>query len=91
MRVAVIGLGGISDAYLQVLGDVAALQLAAVADVDPARRAQVSVAREVPGYSDVDDLLASAKLDAALVLTPPATHEPITVKLLNAGLHVLCE
>jgi hypothetical protein len=36
-------------------------------------------------------MIASGKLDALVVVTPDASHYPITMAALDAGLHVLCE
>ncbi|MBL8157774.1 MAG: Gfo/Idh/MocA family oxidoreductase, partial [Anaerolineae bacterium] len=67
------------------------LQLAAVADPDPAARAAIAGGR-VPAFASLDELLAARlPLHAALVLTPPHLHEPQAARLLAAGLHVLCE
>jgi predicted dehydrogenase len=35
--------------------------------------------------------LDEAEFDAAIVCTPPATHEPVACQLMQAGKHVLCE
>ena len=90
LRLALVGAGGIAGAYRQALERVPALRLAAVVDPDPAARARLP--RELPSFEDLDGLLgAGLGLDAALVLAPPVHHEPLTVALLQRGLHVLCE
>ncbi len=96
VRLVVIGCGGIANAYLQALPDVAELQLVAVVEPDAARREQVAQRTGVPAFPGLPDLLRAragrqVQFDAALVLTPPNTHEAITVPLLGMGLHVLCE
>lgn len=91
--VAVIGCGGIAQAYLQAQSQIPTLRVIAVADADTQRRDQAAAKYEVPGFADATDMLQklAKKPDAALVLTPPNTHESIATTLLGAGLHVLCE
>ena len=88
--IALIGLGGIANAYLQALQRVPVLRLAAI--VEPRLAAHTEAPAGVPIFTDVDAMLAAQlPLAAALVLTPPATHEALTTRLLHHGLHVLCE
>lgn len=42
-------------------------------------------------YLDLDKALAELKPDAVLIVTPPQFHEPIAVKAMEAGCHVLTE
>ena len=87
--VVLLGAGGIATAYVQALQRVPALRLAAVVDPEPAARARFG---DVPAFADLEALFAARlPLTAALVLTPPNTHEALTTTLLQRGLHVLCE
>lgn len=45
----------------------------------------------IPHFSTLDELLATTKVDAALVATPHHTHFDITCKLLNKGIAILKE
>jgi predicted dehydrogenase len=42
-------------------------------------------------FTDYQAMIASGKLDALVVVTPDASHYPITMAALDAGLRVLCE
>src|SRR5690349_16596013 len=42
-------------------------------------------------YTDYNALIDSGEVDALIVATSNESHYPITMKALNAGLHVLCE
>ncbi len=42
-------------------------------------------------YADLDAMLADGGLDAVAIVTPDHTHCPQVLKVLEAGLHVLCE
>jgi predicted dehydrogenase len=85
-----IGAQGHVPAYLQ-RSDV---ELVAVADISPERRALV--AKQLPHarvYASVDALLDAERdrLDFIDVATPPCDHAPIAHRALDLGLHVLCE
>jgi predicted dehydrogenase len=43
------------------------------------------------GYTDFDELLATADIDAVDICTPPWTHADLVIKAVEAGKHVLCE
>lgn len=92
LRVAFVGCGAIAHAHAQAIGDVPALELAALVDPDPNARRALAGDGALPAFADVEALLAAdLPLDGALVLTPPAHHETLACRLLGAGLHVLCE
>lgn len=42
-------------------------------------------------YTDYNELIESGTIQALIVSTPNNSHYPITMKALEAGLHVLCE
>ena len=86
--ITVIGCGGIADAYLQALEGLPEVSVAAVVDPDAAARARAAART---GAAACDSLDALPSCDAALVLTPPNTHEELSMQLLSTGLHVLCE
>lgn len=88
--IAMIGAGAIASAYADALRRVPTLRLAGVVDPDPLARARFADRAET--FPDLDALLATrGPLEAALVLTPPDTHEILATQLLQRGLHVLCE
>ncbi len=99
LRVAVVGTGGISQEHLAFLsggtgiGSVAdRARLVAVCDLSAAA---ASYAARTFGaddsYTDLAELLERVKPDVVHVLTPPASHVPLTKMCLEAGAHVLCE
>ncbi|MBQ2929871.1 MAG: Gfo/Idh/MocA family oxidoreductase [Clostridia bacterium] len=93
VRAAVIGYGGIGSAHTACIaqGKVPGMQLAAVCDVNPAKRAVV--AERFPGVrcaADFHDLL-DGSIDAVIIAVPHPMHCEIAVECLRAGLHVLTE
>lgn len=92
LRVAILGCGGIAQAYLQALGRTPALRLCAAVDSDPARAKAVADATGATAFPDLAGMFAAGvQPDVALVLTPPNTHEALATRLLESGVHVLCE
>jgi predicted dehydrogenase len=90
--VAVVGAGAIARDYLAVLDSLPEhYALVAVADVDERARQAAIAGRDVPAFASLAELFAEVTPDVALVLTPPATHETLTLDLLDRGAHVLCE
>lgn len=91
VRFAVIGTGAIATAYEAAFRTMSSATISAVCDVRAA--AAQTYARRVgcEAFASLDALLLHGRFDAAVVCTPPATHEPITCTLLENGKHVLCE
>jgi predicted dehydrogenase len=92
LRIGIVGCGIVTSGHLRALVESEQWQLAALADIDPARVEEASgVLKPERGYDNYRDLLRHPKLDAVIVATHVESHHPITVEALDAGLHVLCE
>ncbi|WP_327591367.1 Gfo/Idh/MocA family oxidoreductase (plasmid) [Nonomuraea sp. NBC_00507] len=87
LRTAVIGLGWAGTVHAQALATMPGIDLIALADPDPARRAAFPGLRTVKCISDLLDL----GLDYCVVATPTATHETIALRLADAGISSLIE
>lgn len=88
LSVALIGCGGIAEAYCEALSGVDGARVVAVVDAAAEAAARLGARIGAPSYRDLELLPAC---DAALVLTPPDTHEALSCALLDRGVHVLCE
>jgi len=90
LGVGIIGCGNISSAYLRLAPLFAAIEIRAVADIDPdlakARAAEFGVRAET-----VQDLLAADDIDVVVNLTIPAAHFDVSAAILTAGKHVYSE
>ena len=93
LRLAIIGAGGIAQAYAQAIETTDEVDLVAVVDVNlPAATAMAEAAGNAQAFESVERLLASdVRFDAAMVATPPSTHPEVCCRLLEAKVHVLCE
>jgi predicted dehydrogenase len=92
LRIAVIGYGYWGPNLVRNVIDRPELELAALCERDEARAAAFKQrVRDVPVFSDIDDVLADPSIDAVLVATPPRTHHALAGAALEAGKHVLVE
>lgn len=93
LRVAVLGLGAIAQtAHLPVLARMRGVQVIALCDNDAAKaRALASRfgVREI--FTDIEEMLDAADIDAVIVATPNHLHEIHVLSALKAKKHVLCE
>ncbi len=91
LRIAVVGLG-VGKAHIKQFSDLPGVSVVAVCDQDEKRLTTLAEEYDIEQtYSDFDEMLHSASLDAVAVATPNYTHCALTLKAFQAGLHVLCE
>jgi predicted dehydrogenase len=90
VRLGIIGLGNMGSVHAASIlaGKVPRLELAAVADADPAKHAR---APQVRAFVSADEMMASGLIDALLIATPHYDHTTLGIKALQAGLHVMVE
>ncbi|HTJ24765.1 MAG TPA: Gfo/Idh/MocA family oxidoreductase [Candidatus Limnocylindria bacterium] len=88
---AMIGTGAIARAYEAAFDRLDEARIVAVCDVRAEAAEEFGRRVGCRAFEAVEDLLAAGCFDAAVVCTPPASHEAITCLLLDAGKHVLCE
>lgn len=92
-RVALIGAGGVVNNHLEAIAAHRdRLELVAVVDRDRSRAEAVcSQASGARAYVDAYAMLAAERPDLVHILTPPATHLPLSLAALDAGAWVWCE
>jgi predicted dehydrogenase len=90
VRIGIIGLGvmGRNHAANILAGKVPRLQLAAVAESNPEKLAQLP---GVKAFASFEEMAASGLIDAVLIATPHFQHTSLGIQALQAGLHVLVE
>jgi predicted dehydrogenase len=92
VRFALVGAGGIAQAYAQAFEGCDEARLVAVADVRPEAARALAERFGCPHYDGPRALAERGpKADAVVVCTPPVTHEEISTFFLQRKVHVLCE
>ena len=90
-RFALVGAGAIGQAYAQAFAESASAELAAVVDVRHDAAAALAECAGCEAFDSIEQMLRSLHPDAAIVCTPPDSHPEVSMQLLRAGIHVLCE
>lgn len=92
LRVGVAGAGAISRFHLAGWRDTPDVELVAICDPDLDRAREKAREFGIPAtHADFADMLARERLDAVDIITPVATHAPLTVLAADAGVHVCCQ
>jgi predicted dehydrogenase len=91
LRFAIVGAGGIARAYDAAFREMRGAKIVAVCDVLEPAAEELAASTGCASFRSVTALLHGADFDAAIVCTPPATHESVACELLESGKHVLCE
>ena len=86
-----VGAGRVAQVYMQAFAHCREAELVAVADSCIEAAQAMGEKMRCPSYPDFRAMTKSCHLDAAIVCTPPASHPEVSIGLLNAGVHVLCE
>lgn len=92
VRLALIGLGGMGSAHLEILTGLPQAQITAIAD--PYAPFADRAASQAPGatvFYDPLDCVNTADIDAAVIATADHTHFEITQACIARNLPVLCE
>ena len=92
VKIVVVGTGGISSSYFAAMGRNPNVQVVGVVDNRPEAAMLAANQFGVRWFVTVAELLNSGvAFEAAIVCTPPNTHESIAIELAARGVHVLCE
>lgn len=91
LGIGIIGGGRICGAHAAAAAALPETRLAAIAEVDDARRAVVTEKWGCPGYADYRELLQSPEVDAVVIALPHWLHREVAVACLEAGKHLLVE
>jgi predicted dehydrogenase len=89
LAVALVGAGQVVRDYHVPCLKAAGVRVAAVVDPDPDAQRRVSAVSGAVALSDLAEL--RVPVDCAIVCTPPAAHTDPVRRLLEHGIHVLCE
>lgn len=90
-KFVIVGAGGISKAYAQAFVQGLPWKLVGVADIRLAAAEEVAAMVNAKAFDNVDQMIDELHPDAAIVCTPPSTHPDVCIRLMERGVHVLCE
>lgn len=90
LRVGLLGSGWIARVHVPAIFESGA-HLVAVCDIDRTRAEAVAAESGASAYTDWEQMLASERLDALWICTPPMHHRAPAEAALAAGLHVYLE
>ena len=91
LRAAVIGLGAMGANHARVYAEIDGVELAAVADTDPARVEAATRARAARGYDDYRRMLAEERVDLLTVAVPTRAHLDVAAHVIERGVPLLVE
>lgn len=92
-NIAVVGCGGVSAMHFSgYAAHPERVAVVAACDPLPERTEWARTKHGVPAtFASIDELLAGAEFEAAVVCTPSQVREPVVAALAEAGKHVLAE
>jgi myo-inositol 2-dehydrogenase / D-chiro-inositol 1-dehydrogenase len=91
VRLGMIGAGWIAREHVASISALPGADLAAVADIDAARAAEVAASTGGSAYADWGEMLDAEPLDAVVVCTPPMAHRDPCLAAVERGLAVYLE
>jgi predicted dehydrogenase len=94
IRVGMIGTGGISQWHARQLLELKEAEITAIADTSSENREKFAAKfglTDVKQFSDYQDMLDQAELEAVVICSPHTLHFQQATDVLNKGLHVLIE
>ena len=90
LRVAVIGAGFVGGLHVQA-ARVAGAAVVGLVTSSPERGRAAADLLGVPAFDSADELVSSGDVDVVHICTPNHLHEPLALRALAAGKHVVCE
>jgi UDP-N-acetylglucosamine 3-dehydrogenase len=91
LRAGVIGLGAMGTNHVRVFGEIAGVELAAVADTDAARIDATTRGRTFRGYADHRRMLDEEQLDLVTIAVPTRAHFDVAAQVIERGVALLVE
>jgi myo-inositol 2-dehydrogenase / D-chiro-inositol 1-dehydrogenase len=91
LQLGMIGAGWIAREHVASISALDDAELAAVADIDASRAAELAAAAGARAYADWAEMLDAESLDAVVVCTPPLHHREPCLAAIERGLGVYLE
>ena len=93
IRLGILGVGNMGCTHAGFLqkGKCPELQLAAIGESDPERRAWAEETYGVPCFSSAEELFDSGLIDACIIAVPHYDHTRYAIAAMEKGIHVMLE
>jgi predicted dehydrogenase len=92
IKAAIVGCGKMADQHAVQIQKIAGANLVAVCDAEPLMAKQIAERFRIPAwFTDVDEMLASARPDVVHITTPPQSHLEIGKRCFEAGANAYIE
>lgn len=91
IRVAEIGMGGISGAHVPSWNRMEDVELVAICDIRPEMMDRFDGQTTARKYTDFDEMLDKEEIDVLDITLPTYLHADYAVKALERGIHVVSE
>ncbi len=93
VKFGIVGVGNMGSSHTKSITELPHCELTAVCDINPKAfdRVYEPVRDKVAKYTDVDQFLAEADIDAVIVAVPHYDHPEIAIKAMRAGKHLIVE
>lgn len=88
LKVALVGVGGISGAHIPAWEERRDAELVALCDI---RAEQMEKYKNKHCYTDFDVMLKNEKIDILDICLPTYLHAEFAIKAMNMGINVICE
>lgn len=88
LKVAVVGVGGISGAHIPVWEEMEDAELIALCDI---RLEQMEKYENIKHYTDFEEMLNNEEIDILDICLPTFLHADYAVKAMERGINVICE
>ena len=88
LKIALVGVGGISGAHIPAWEAMEDAELVAICDVRPERMESHKSKRQ---YTDFEEMLEKEEIDILDICLPTYLHVDYAIKAMEKGIHVICE
>jgi len=92
IKLGIIGTGGMANAQARNFTKIKNVEIVAACDIVDEKVKNFAGQYNIPKtFTNIDDMLKNAGIDAVSNVTPDALHSPLSLKIIESGKHILCE
>lgn len=91
LRTGIIGTGKVAHIHATALSNLEQSDFTAVCSRTPERAKAFAEQYDLKPYTNIEEMITDAKIDAVIICTPHPAHAEPTIKAAKAGAHVMVE